>query len=163
MQLRTDPVSAIRAHHEELQTLLEDRVEAVIAAARAGRPNRLAVHELMALLTHDIVPHARAEEDVLYAAGTTEPELRRLIESMRFEHETLLALTDELGSVSSGVDAAAIARAIREVFVGHLRRENELLLPALAANPRFGLARMLPVMHETFVLYRAATHDEVAS
>jgi hypothetical protein len=92
---------------------------------------------------------------VLYAAAT-DPTLRLLVTGMIVEHQTLLALTAELPSTSTGVDAAGVARAIREVFVGHVRRENELLLPALAADPSTDLATLLPVMQERFTTYRAA-------
>jgi hypothetical protein len=155
MTTTAEIVSAITSHHAELQASLSARVDAVLTAARNGDPYDDAVGELAALLAADIVPHARAEEDVLYAAAT-DPTLRLLVTGMIVEHQTLLALTAELPSTSTGVDAAGVARAIREVFVGHVRRENELLLPALAADPSTDLATLLPVMQERFTTYRAA-------
>lgn len=155
MTTTAEIVSAITSHHAELQSALSARVDAVIAAARAGNPYDAAVADLRLLLATDIVPHARAEEDVLYAAAT-QPTVRPLVTGMIFEHETLLALAAELSSVSTGVDAAGVARAIREVFVGHVRRENELLLPALAEDPGTDLPALLPVMHARFTAYRAA-------
>ena len=156
MTITTDVVSAITDHHAELQAALSARVEDVIASARLDQSQGASLAALNALLAHDIVPHARAEEDVLYAAATAK-ELRLLVAGMLFEHETLLALAAELGSARTVVDAAGIARAIREIFVGHVRRENELLLPTLAADPDVDLVALLPVMEERFNAYREPT------
>jgi hypothetical protein len=155
MTATADIVDAITSHHAELQQTLITRVEAVVTAARYDAPFEEALQQLGLVLANDIVPHARAEEDVLYAAATAE-KLRPLVTGMIFEHETLLGLAHELVAAPTAVDAAAAARAIEAVFVGHVRRENDLLLPALAADPDVDLSALLPVMHEHFVTYRAA-------
>ncbi len=150
----TDVVAAITAHHRELEESLSDRADAVVEAARAGHPHQAVVAALLAMLAHDIVPHARAEEDVLYAAATAS-DLRLLVAGMIFEHEALLALVADLDAATAAVDAAAVAKALREIFVGHVRRENELLLPALAADPGVDLPGLLPQMQARFTAYRA--------
>ena len=155
MPVTADIVSAITHHHAELQRSVTDRVAAVITAARTGTSHDEPVDELRRLLTRDIVPHARAEEDVLYAAATA-ATLRPLVVGMIFEHETLLQLADRLAGVTTAVDAAATAYAIQAVFVGHVRRENELLLPALAADSEVDLPALLPVMEQRFATYQAA-------
>lgn len=154
MTVSADIVAAITAHHAELASALSVRVTAVVAAARDGRPHDSSVADLNALLAGDIVPHARAEEDVLYAAATSST-LRPLVAGMVFEHETLLALGAEVAAAPTAIDAASAARAILAVFLGHVRRENELLLPALAAEPGVDLAALLPVMQERFAAYQA--------
>jgi hypothetical protein len=154
MTVTADIVTAITGHHAELEAALTNRVQAAVDAARTGAPHASAVGELRTLLAHDVVPHARAEEDVLYAAAT-DATLRPLVTGMIFEHETLLGLAAELDGASAAVDAAAIARAILAVFSGHVRRENELLLPALAADPQVDLVTLLPVMEQRFVSYQA--------
>jgi len=148
-------VSAIVSHHAELQASLSARVDAVLAAAVDGAPHDHAVADLSLLLEADIVPHARAEEDVLYAAAT-DPTLHPLVTGMIFEHQTLLALAAELPATSTAIDAAGVARALLEVFVGHVRRENELLLPALANDRHIDLPALLEVMQVRFATYRAA-------
>jgi hypothetical protein len=155
MTVTADIVTAITSHHAELQQGLAAHVEAVVTAARTGGPHDEATEHLRRLLAHDIVPHARAEEDVLYAAGTADT-LRPLVAGMIFEHETILDLADRLVVVTTAVDAAATAYAIRTVFDGHVRRENELLLPALAADPAIDLPALLPVMEQRFAAYRSA-------
>lgn len=156
MTTTAEAVSAVTGHHAQLQLALAARVEAVVAVARDGRPEAAAVLELRTMLAGEVVPHARAEEDVLYAAAAA-PDLRLLVAGMVFEHQMLLGLADELAAVTTAVDAAVAARSIRDVFTGHVRRENELLLPALAADPRVDLTALLPVMAERFAAYRSAT------
>jgi hypothetical protein len=147
-------VDAITRHHVELEASLAIRVDAVVSAARAGTPWDEPVTKLRALLSRDIVPHARAEEDVLYAAATADT-LRPLVSGMVFEHETILSLADRLAVVTTGTDAAATAFAIQAVFGGHVRRENEVLLPALAADPAVDLEALMPVMEQRFATHQA--------
>lgn len=155
MLATADIVTAITHHHAELESSLSTRVDDVVTAARTAVPFDKPVAELRALLSHDIVPHARAEEDVLYAAATADT-LRPLVAGMIFEHQTILSLADRLAAVTTGVDAAATAYAILAVFAGHVRRENELLLPALAADPHVDLPALLPVMEQRFATYQGA-------
>lgn len=154
MTTTSDVVAAIIGHHAELEATLSARVGDVVDAARRSESADPAVRALRALLEHDIVPHARAEEEVLYAAATT-PALQPLVTGMIFEHETLLGLADDLAAAATAVDAAVTAGAIRAVFVGHVRRENELLLPALAADPDVDLPTLLPAMQARFAAHRA--------
>jgi len=156
MPVAADIVTAITHHHAELEASLIARVDAVVTAARNDVPFDEPVAELRVLLAHDIVPHARAEEHVLYAAATS-AALRPLVAGMIFEHETLIGLVDRLGAVTTAVDAAATAFAIQAVFVGHVRRENELLLPALATDATVDLPARLPIMQQRFAAYQAAT------
>jgi hypothetical protein len=155
MTVTADIVTAITGHHAELQQALDVHVDAVVTAARTGRPHDEATVHLRRILAHDIVPHARAEEDVLYAAATADT-LRPLVAGMVFEHETILGLADRLAAVTTAVDAATTAYAIKAVFDGHVRRENELLLPALATDPAVDLPALLPVMEQRFSAYRSA-------
>lgn len=153
MTVAADVVSVITHHHAELAEELTSRVDAVVDAARAGAPYEEPAARLRELLVHDIVPHARAEEGVLYAAATADT-LRPLVTGMIYEHETLLDLAHRLAAAATAVDAAAAASAIEAVFLGHVRRENELLLPALATDPRVDLPELLPVMEHRFTTYR---------
>lgn len=155
MPTTDDVVAAITTHHSELVGEVERRTGAVLAAARTGAPHEDAVRALRSLLDGDVVPHARAEEEVLYAAATG-TDVRALVAGMILEHEALLSLVMELRTAPGAVDAAGIARAVREIFVGHVRRENELLLPALALDPDVDLPALLPPMQERFSAHQAA-------
>ncbi len=153
MTTSTDPTAAIRAHHEHLQAELSVLVGAVVTAARGSAAATLAVDELAAFLRTEIVPHARAEEDVLYAAA---PQVGSLVAGMIFEHETILELIAALDAAPTPVDAAAVAASIRAVFCGHVRRENELLLPALTADPAIDFPAVVAAMEQRFGAYQAA-------
>ena len=153
MSISTDPTAAIRAHHAHLEAELGVRVDAVVSAARDSASPKAAVDALAAFLATEIVPHARAEEDVLYAAA---PLADPLVAGMIFEHETILELTAALGAALTAVDAAAAAASIRAVFCGHVRRENELLLPALTADSAIDFAAVVAAMERRFSAYQAA-------
>lgn len=155
MTLTADVVVEITTHHAHLEKDLAGRVDAIVAAARGGADTSAAAGELVEFLDREIVPHARAEEDVLYAAAQQHGSAL-LVKGMIFEHETIMRLVDDLRAASTAVDAAATARALQAVFVGHVRRENELLLPALAADPEVDLAGLLPRMQESFAAYQNA-------
>lgn len=73
---------------------------------------------------------------------------------MVFEHETLLGLAAGLAVAPTAVDAAVIARAFLEVFGGHVRRENDLLIPALASDVDLDLPALLDRMQEEFARYQ---------
>ena len=155
MTLTADVVVEITTHHAHLEHDLVGRVAAIAAAAHDGADTATAVGGLVEFLVQEIVPHARAEEDVLYAAAQQRGS-QLLVKGMIFEHESILRLVDDLRATSTAVDAAAVARALQEIFVGHVRRENELLLPALAADPQVDLAGLLPKMQASFAAYQRA-------
>lgn len=155
MPTDAEVVHAIVAHHNEMQATLIDRVAEVVTAARDRQAEERPVDALRVVLQTDVLPHARAEEEVLYAAAVA-PQLRALVSGMVFEHETLASLVQELAQAKTAVDAATVARAVQEVFVGHVRRENELLLPALAADPTVELAALLPEMQKQYAAHRDA-------
>lgn len=154
MTVAADIVTAITGHHAELEQSLATAVDSVVSATRAGSPDDVVVTQLRQLLLHEIIPHARAEEEVLYAAAAN--SMGPLVTGMIFEHETLMGLADRLAAVTTAVDAATTAFALQAVFAGHVRRENELLLPALAARSDVDLPALLPAMQERFAAYQAA-------
>ena len=138
---------AIRAHHTEMQGELRSRTEALIAAARAGEPFGAPHGRVMAYLTDELLPHAKAEEEALYPAGDT-GLTALLVRSMREEHRFIIAAVDRLRQAADAVGAAASASAVLALFEAHLWKENELLVPALVADPSVDLGRLLSGMHE---------------
>jgi hypothetical protein len=67
---------------------------------------------------------------------------------MREEHRNLVAHVAELRDATDAVTVATTAAAIRALFESHLMKENELLIPALVADPHVGLESLLAGMHE---------------
>ena len=138
-------------HHAEMLGTLRLLVEHVLAAASAPR----GATDLVPSRTHlvdwcrsELLPHAAAEEETLYAAARRLDSTRVLVAAMTDEHAVITGLVDELESTSTPVEIAAAAGALRAVFETHLAKENERLLPELVASPEHSVAEMLEGMHE---------------
>jgi uncharacterized protein (DUF2249 family)/iron-sulfur cluster repair protein YtfE (RIC family) len=141
---------AVEQHHAQMQGALRVRVEALLAgvarndevAAQAGRA------DLVAWCRAELVPHAEAEEQVLYPAARGRSEARLLVEGMLGEHEVIRGLVNELDTATDAVRAAAAARALQAVFDAHLAKENELVLPVLVSAADVSVSQLLAGMHE---------------
>jgi len=142
-----EAAAAIRAHHEELAQGLLDRVAGLRAAARDARPFQAQRDGVVAYLETEIVPHAAAEERTLYRAADSGPAAQ-LVDAMRAEHRDLLGRVEGLGDASDAIDAVSGASAIEALFLSHLGKENDRLIPALLAMPDVSLGELLAGMHE---------------
>ena len=142
-------VAAVEQHHAQLAGALRLRVEALLGAVAGGDPT--AEHERRELVewcNRELVPHALAEEKALYPAAHAKAESRLLVDGMLDEHRVITGL---VGEISAGPDlarAAAAGYALMVMFAAHLTKENELILPLLAAAPDVALADLLAGMHQ---------------
>jgi uncharacterized protein (DUF2249 family)/iron-sulfur cluster repair protein YtfE (RIC family) len=142
--------AAVEQHHAAMAGALSVLVERLLGAAvEADEPAvTTARDELVRWLREELLPHAVAEEKAMYpAARATEPG-RLLVEGMLGEHVTIGALVDEIEQSAQPVRAAAAARALLVAFESHLTKENDLVLPLLAATPGVSVADLLGGMHE---------------
>ncbi len=142
-----ESAAAIRSHHAELQASLGKRVAALTEAVRAGHkpePARLAVLEFLDV---ELLPHAAAEERSIYPAGAR-GGTAMLVRAMVEEHRNLVAHVDVLRTPTEPIEAVGTAREIQALFESHLSKENDLLLPALVADPSVSLGELLAGMHE---------------
>jgi len=98
---------------------------------------------LVAFYERELLPHAAAEEAVLYPAARQLLDSRLLIESLIAEHSCLMALVDALRITPTASAAAAEARALQVLFEEHVAKENGLVLPLLAVAPDIRLAALL--------------------
>jgi iron-sulfur cluster repair protein YtfE (RIC family) len=138
---------AMRAHHDEMATELRRRVAAVGTAVRDGRSHVDARKLVLEYLDNELLPHAAAEEKALYPAGDRGlPAL--LVRSMRDEHVNLVGHVDGLRASSEATEVIGISSAILALFESHLHKENDLLIPALVADPDVSLGTLLGGMHE---------------
>lgn len=142
---------AVERHHAEMSGALAAHTNRLLAAA--SRPDPSAAEDtrqrLVAWCRTELLPHARAEEDTLYAVarGTTEGSL--LVAAMVAEHELIIDLVRQIDEAAGDpVRAAATATALRAVFEYHLSKENELVLPLLLRTPGVSVAGLLDGMHE---------------
>ena len=152
-ETESDAVAAVVRHHAELAGALTTLTDAVLTAAGgvAGvgvSAVEAAQHRLVDFCTGELLPHAAAEESALYPAAASEERARLLVESMLAEHRVLESLVAEVRASENPVRAAAAANALRVLFDVHLAKENDLLLPLIAADPSVSLATILTGMHE---------------
>ncbi|HET6381381.1 MAG TPA: hemerythrin domain-containing protein [candidate division Zixibacteria bacterium] len=138
---------AIRAHHREMATELRRRVAAVGTAVREGRLADDARQAVLAYLDAELLPHAGAEEKALYPAGDR-GNLAMLVRAMRDEHVNLVNHVDALRRAAEADEVIGLSAAILALFESHLHKENELLIPALVADPEVELGPLLEGMHE---------------
>ena len=142
-----ESAGAIREHHAQLQNALRERVVALWHAVRAGLPHEPAQRAVLAFLDTELLPHAAAEERSIYPAGDL-GLTALLVRAMLEEHRNLIAHVARLRESVAAIDALADARVIQALFESHLSKENNLLLPALVADPSVSLGALLGGMHE---------------
>lgn len=140
---------AMESHHAELLGNLELRTTRLLRAITApdAAPARRARDELVAWCRRELVPHAEAEEAVLYPAARQLAGQHALIHAMSHEHGVLQDLVARLASADDPSVLAAEAGALRRLFASHVHKENALILPAVAADASTSLADLLDRMH----------------
>ncbi len=142
----TQPTQPLRDEHKELLPHIE--LLRTIADSIGEAPSeslRRDLDEAYTFLTHHLLPHAQAEERVLY------PMVGRLMgapeatATMSRDHVEISQLTEELGSLLSYLGGASMAapqeQALRRVLYGlyaivkvHFAKEEEIYLPILDAR-----------------------------
>ena len=167
----TDAFEAMVAHHAALADGVARRVAALRAVVEGKDHHEAPMAELVAYLAKEVLPHAMAEEHTLYRAAAAKEELAELVAGMIDEHRRLVLLAERLATAGDGKAAAAEAEAIGALFAAHVAKENELILPPLAADDAVDLAGLLVQMHrlteaaqdETSVAEDLATPDAEAT
>ena len=142
--------AAVEKHHAQLAGALAVVVERLVTAAATRHEDTAVVarDNLVAWCRRELVPHALAEEEAMYPAARAMAEGRLLVDGMLAEHRVITGLVEEIAAAKDPVRAAAAARALAVAFEGHLAKENELVLPLLAAAPEVSVAELLGGMHE---------------
>jgi len=149
-------LEAMLAHHAALADGVARRVGALRAAAERQDHHGAVAAELVAYLAKEVLPHAVAEEHTLYQAATAKADLAETVAGMVDEHRKLVSLAERLATSGDGGSAVVEAEAIGTLFAGHVAKENELVLPPLAADTEVDLAGLLVQMHRLTV----AAQDE---
>lgn len=139
----------IVAHHAEMVARCAALVDALLAAVSAGdAPGAAEARDRLIVWSRgELLPHATAEVGALYPPAAALPPGRLLITAMRAEHQVIGRLIDRIAGTASPIEAATSAAALREVFTGHVWKENELVVPLLAAESSVSLAGALEEMH----------------
>ncbi|MFJ5560742.1 DUF2249 domain-containing protein [Streptomyces sp. NPDC093250] len=154
LALASDPrdataLESAEAHHARLAGELAGRVKMLLTAVDRDPRAAERIHAgLVAFCDRSLLPHAAAEEAVLYPVAHRMGEARLLVESLMGEHRCLTALVDALRAAPDPAQAAADARALQVLFEEHVAKENGLVLPLLAMTPEVCLAELLADMHD---------------
>ena len=127
------------------------RVDAVRMAARNDQDVSTARDAVVAWSRDELLPHAAAEEQTIYAAAAAKPEGRLLVEALVADHHLIGEQVERLAGAPDAVAAASAAAALEALFLVHLAKENEQVLPLLAADPAIAVSDLLEGMHRELV------------
>lgn len=143
-------VEAVMQHHAELAGALGRHIEKALNTAISGDQHAAekAKQALLKWCDTELVPHALAEEASMYPVAHADPTARLLVDAMISEHRDIVALIEKIRSTSSPILIATKAKALGALFDSHLVKENEQILPLLAASKAVSLADILGGMHE---------------
>ncbi|MGH3470602.1 MAG: DUF2249 domain-containing protein [Nocardioidaceae bacterium] len=146
----SEAVVAVEQHHAQLIGAMTARVDRILDATRrqSGIAATAARDELVAWSDRELLPHAKAEESALYPLAHDDPQGRLLVDAMLADHVHIVSLTDRVRAADNAVDAAAASVALKEVFEGHVAKENNQILPLLAGLPHVSLSDALRGMHQ---------------
>ena len=136
--METRPTEPFRREHEELRSHIEHIRRAAREVARLGSVEREAlIRRIVGFLRSTLVPHAKAEEQVLY------PEWAKLVgfdgaaAPMVHDHEAIVARIERLEHADvDDVDTLQELLYGLHALVGeHLRKEEDIQLPSFDAAP----------------------------
>ena len=145
------PTEPFRHEHEQLLEHIEHLAHAAREVPRLSEPEREALRgRVLGFLRGTLMPHAEAEEDILY------PEWAKLVGfadaavPMVHDHQAIVARIERL----QAADVADVD-ALQELLYGlyalisvHFLKEEDLQLPVFDANPEVA-ERVLARMGET--------------
>ena len=147
------PTEPFRKEHEHLLEHIEHLADAAREMPRLSDEERNALRDrILAFLRGNLIPHAKAEEDVLY------PEWSKLLgfpdaaAPMIHDHEAIVAHIDRLARVDvRDVDALQeLLYGLYALISVHFRKEEDLQLPAFdAASPEITEAVIARMQHAT--------------
>ena len=154
-------VEAIREHHAAMAGALGTRVTALQQAVRRGADAEPAREAVVAWARHELLPHAAAEEASIYAAAAERPEARLLVEALVADHRVITDLVERVAEAPDPLCAAGAAFSLEQLFLAHMAKENDQILPFLAADSSVSVAALLGGMHHELG-HESHTHDHAA-
>lgn len=137
------PTQTLRQEHAEMSSYLEVMLRVADSVGMVPVPMMLhEVDNVCKFLTHELIPHARADEDVLLPLierVTASPELTA---NMRRDHADVKRLAEQLIDLSGQLQVEPMnafrANELRRLLYGlyavlklHFAKEEEIYLPVL--------------------------------
>ena len=128
-------------HHQRLiDTFQERRDEALANPEDNGQ-------KLVDFLRAEILPHAQAEEEVLYAEIDRRAGTELATGTMRFEHKALSDLMDQLDdSLQIPETLQRLLRKFSSLLLNHFEKEEAVLIPYL--GEQMTEVEFLDILHE---------------
>jgi uncharacterized protein (DUF2249 family) len=141
-------VDAVRQRHAELSGRLTVHAEALLAASTGARPG--ARPAALRFCAEELLPWTAEVERSLYPVATRIERLRALVDALVRGHRALEERVRGLARSADPVHAAADGAALLAVFETHVGAVDDLVLPAVAADPAISLAGALAGLRELF-------------
>ena len=132
------PTEPFRQEHEQLHAHVEHLAEAARDLAHVGPSEREArVTHVLEFLRGTLIPHAQAEEQVLYPAWAKLVGFERAAVPMVHDHEAIVERIERLGQANvHDVDALQeLLYGLYALIEVHFRKEEDLQLPDFDAAP----------------------------
>ena len=132
------PTEPFRREHEELLSHIEHIAQAAREVARLDRAEReLLVGRIIEFLRGTLVPHARAEEEVLYREWAKLIEFPDAAVPMVHDHEAIVARIERLEQADvDDVDTLQeLLYGLYALISVHFSKEEDIQLPAFDAAP----------------------------
>ncbi|WP_129843588.1 DUF2249 domain-containing protein [Streptomyces sp. RFCAC02] len=169
LTLATDPgeaaaLDAARTYRTRLAGELAGRVALLITAADRAPGAVPDMHAgLVDFCERVLLPHTAAEEVTLHAAARGRAGARLLVEGLVAERHRLTGLVGSLRDAATPARAAAEARALQVLLDAHTEKENDLVLPLLAAAPDVSLAGLVAELRRALPGYGSARPEDDGS
>jgi len=153
-----DEHKGLLPHIERLATVADSVGDGSMETLRTN------VDAVSVFLTHQLIPHAQAEDKALYPVVAQLMGAPQATATMRRDHSEVGRLTEELAALRAQLTgaslAAAQAKALRRVLYGlyallklHFTKEEEVYLPLLEA-------KLSPqAAHQLFTAMEQAAHE----
>jgi hemerythrin-like domain-containing protein len=162
-------LTALRKEHGELLSRVEQlKVAAELVDSAPLEELTRELQESVDFLSDALIPHARAEEVVLYRAYDQVANSPWATDMLRRDHAAIVALSQQLADQSSELSTEALAsnqkQELRRVLYGlyallkqHFSYEEDLLLPRIeAAVTQEGADQLMQSMETAAVSQRNA-------
>ena len=144
------PTEPFRHEHEELLEHIEHLAAAAREMPRLSEEERGVLRDrILGFLRGTLLPHARAEEQILYPAWAELVGFADAAVPMVHDHEAIVARIERLEATQvADVDALQeLLYGLHALISVHFRKEEDLQLPAFDAAPDVA-ARVLERMGE---------------
>ena len=142
------PTEPFRQEHEHLIEHIEHLAQAAREMPELSEEERdLLRNRILGFLRDTLIPHAKAEEEILYPEWAALVGYPDAAVPMVHDHEAIVALVEHLATADvSDVDTLQeLLYGLHALITVHFRKEEDLQLPAFDAAPEVAervLARM---------------------